>query len=57
MTYIGPVWPVGFPRYHRWNRDGDAAEIATTLESVMEKLVSLTSCAPTTRIEEMPERY
>jgi len=57
MTDIGPVRPVVFPRYRRQTRDGDGVEAAATLESVGENLTSLTSCAPTTRIEEMPERY
>jgi len=32
-------------------------DISAILESVRENLASLTSCSPTTRIKEMPERY
>ena len=57
LTYIGPVRPIGFPRHGRRGRDGTMVETSATLESVRENLASLTSCAPTTHIEEMPERY
>lgn len=54
---IGPVQLVGFPRHGRRGRDDTMVETTTTLESVRENLTSLTSCDPTTRIKEMPERY
>lgn len=57
MTDIGPVRPVGFPRYRRRTRDGDGPDAIMMLENVRENLESLTSVIPTTRIKDMPERY
>lgn len=57
LTDIGPVRLIGFPCHGRRGQDGTMVDTSTTLESVRETLVSLTSYAPTTCIEEIPERY